>query len=81
MSYRNKAKALKPMFKTLEDMFTNERDAGMFLAIICDLLQASCKGVDQRILRTITLTINGYFTAEYDFETDEVVMKNGGQEV
>lgn len=75
MSFRNKAKHLKPMFKCLENMFTNERDAGVFLAIICDLLQACCKGVEQRELRTLTITINNYFTAEYDFETDEVVMK------
>ena len=58
-------------------MFKSERDAGVFLAIICDLLQASCKGVNQRILRTITVTIKDYFTAEYNFDTDEVVMKNG----
>lgn len=76
MSHREHAKALKPMIKCLTNMFTNERDAGVFIAIICDLLQACCKGVDQRTLRTLTLTINNYFTAEYDFETDEVVFKN-----
>ena len=71
-SWRQRDMALKPMFKVLIDML-GKRDAGMFIAICCDLLNECVKGVDQRTLRTLEIKLNDYFSCKYDFEKDEVI--------
>lgn len=63
---------LKPMLRVLIDML-GKRDAGMFIAICCDLLTECTKGVDQRTLRTLEIKINDYFVSKYDFDKDEVI--------
>ena len=65
-------KTIKPMVKALEAMLGKE-DAGMFLAIMCDLLQDCVKGREQLNLRTIEIKINDYFSSKYDFEKEEIV--------
>ena len=71
-SWRQRDMALKPMFKVLIDML-GKRDAGMFIAICCDLLNECGKGVDTRTLRTLEITLNDCFSSKYDFEKDEVI--------
>lgn len=65
-------KTIKPMIKALEAML-GPQDAGMFLAICCDLLQDCVKGREQLNLRTIEIKINDYFSSKYDFEKEEIV--------
>ena len=72
MSYRIRAKGIKLMFKYLEQML-GQKDAGLFMAICCDLLQDCCKDVKQRTLRTLEIKINDYFSSKYDFEKEQIV--------
>ena len=67
------AKGLKPMFDALTAyMGGSERDAGMLIAILLDLLKALTKD-GPRELRTMKLELNGFFSVTYDFAKDEVV--------
>ena len=68
-------KGMKAMLKELTKRFSNQRDAGMFLAIILDLLDNLTKEGDKE-LRTIKLELNGFFQITYDFDKDEVVKTN-----
>lgn len=70
--YRKWAKDVKPMVDALKAML-GPQDAGMFLAICCDLLQDCVKGREQLNLRTIEIKINDYFSSKYDFEKEEIV--------
>lgn len=72
MRYFERKKRLKPMIKALEGMLGQD-DAGLFIAICCDLLQECCKGVDGRYIRTLELTINNCFSSKFDFEKGELV--------
>lgn len=65
-------KGMKTMLKELTKRFKDKRDAGMFLAIILDLLDNLTKDGDKE-LRTLKLELNGFFQITYDFEKDEVV--------
>ena len=72
-----KPKGLKPMFKTLtEYMGGNERDAGMLIAILIDLLDKFTKD-GPRELRTLKMELNGFFSITYDFDKDEVIEEVG----
>lgn len=72
-------KGMKAMLKELTKRFANQRDAGMFLAIILDLLDSLTKEGDKE-LRTIKLELNGFFQITYDFDKDEVVKTNPWEE-
>lgn len=63
---------MNKMFNKLEDML-GEYNAGMLIAIMCDLLNEFVKDVEQREMRTIEITLNDYFSAKYDFEKEEIV--------
>ena len=65
-------KTIKPMVEALEAML-GPQDASMFLAVMCDLLQDCVKDREQLDIRTLTITINDYFSSKYDFEKEEIV--------
>lgn len=58
----------KKMLKHIDNCL-GEQDAGMLIAIICDALDK----MDTRVMRSIKLTINNYFTSGFDFETGEAI--------
>ena len=65
-------KAYKAMLKHLDDTL-GEQDAGMFIAIVCDLLNKFVDGVEYRELRTMEIVLNNFYSLKYDFDKNEVV--------
>lgn len=64
---------LKKMFKTLIAYLGSDYDAGMMLAILCELFKKFTEGVDSRELRTLELILNDYFSVKYDFVNERVI--------
>ena len=69
-------KRYKGMLKDLDAMF-GEADAGLLLAILIKTLKKL--GGDKKImeLRTLKITLNGYFEEEWDFTKND--FKDGGE--
>ena len=65
-------KKVKQMIAHLDAML-GEVDTGIFLAMICDLLDKFVDGVEQREMRTLELRLNDYFSVKFDFEKNCVV--------
>lgn len=63
---------IKKMIRHLEDML-GEYDAGLFLSMVCDLLDTAVKGRDYLELRTLEIVLNNFFRVKYDFEKDDIV--------
>lgn len=66
---RKQNKILQKMFDKLVAQL-GEQNAGMLLAIICDMFDQFVAGVDSREMRTLELTLNDYFSCKYDFENE-----------
>ena len=60
------------MFEHLKERL-GEYNAGLLLAILCDLLDEFTKDVESRELRTIELVLNDFFSAKYDFDKNKMV--------
>ena len=71
----NKDKKIKlEMLQALENRFANPRDAGLFLALILDLLgKLNDQEQDYTEMRTIEIVLNDFFRIKYDFTKDEVI--------
>ena len=66
-------KELNKMFDGLATRMGSEHGAAMMVAILCDLLDEFTKDVEERELRTMELTLNGFFTSKFDFVKMEVI--------
>lgn len=75
MSKREDKKIKLQMLSAIESHFENPRDAGLFIAMIADLLDKviSNDRTDMVEMRTIEIKINNFFSVKYDFIKDEVV--------
>lgn len=69
---REQNKKLKEMIRHLDGML-GETDCGLFIAMICDLMDKFVEGVSQRNMRTLEIKLNDYFSVKYDFEKNCVV--------
>lgn len=67
------------MLSAIESHFENPRDAGLFIAMIADLLDKviSNDRTDMIEMRTIEIKINNFFSVKYDFIKDEIIKENG----
>lgn len=71
----NQDKKIKmEMLQALENRFENPRDAGLFLALILDLLgKLNNQKQEYTEIRTIEIVLNNFFRIKYDFIKDEVI--------
>lgn len=65
-------KAIKKMTKHLEAMLGQD-NFGMFLAIICDLLNELLGGETEREMRTIEIILNDFFSTKFDFVEGKLI--------
>lgn len=63
-------KAAKKIYRAFEEML-GEYNAGLIVAIICDLLQECCGDRESFNMRSIEIKVNDYFTARHDFDEEE----------
>lgn len=62
------------MLAALESRFQNPRDAGLFLALILDLLgKLNNQEQEYTEIRTLEIVLNNFFRIKYDFIKDEVI--------
>ena len=62
------------MLTALENRFQNPRDAGLFLALILDLLgKLNDQEQEYTEIRTLEIVLNDFFRIKYDFIKDEVI--------
>lgn len=72
-------KRYKRMLKDLDAMF-GEADAGLLLSILIKTLRKLGGDKESVELRTLKITVNGYFEEEWDFTKNDFSDKGGDPE-